>query len=70
MTTPPRQNRFETSRKAVLGVLFSFIGLALLGASEQQLEAVSFGEERPADPGHDEAAWAQNRRADLQYPGK
>jgi peptidoglycan-associated lipoprotein len=40
--------------------------LALLGASDQQIEAVSFGEERPADPGHDEAAWAKNRRAELK----
>ena len=38
--------------------------LVLLGASDNQLEAVSFGEERPADPGHDEAAWAQNRRVE------
>jgi peptidoglycan-associated lipoprotein len=40
--------------------------LELLGADPAQLEAVSFGEERPADPGHDEAAWAKNRRVDLK----
>lgn len=40
--------------------------LVLLGASDSQLEAVSFGEERPSDPGHDEAAWAQNRRVELK----
>ncbi|MEK8048694.1 peptidoglycan-associated lipoprotein Pal [Ideonella sp. DXS22W] len=40
--------------------------LALLGVPEAQLEAVSFGKERPADPGHDEAAWAKNRRAELK----
>ena len=40
--------------------------LALLGAKEAQLEATSFGKERPADPGHDEAAWAKNRRAELK----
>ena len=40
--------------------------LALLGASEAQVEAVSFGKERPAAEGHDEAAWAQNRRAELK----
>ncbi|HEY0855678.1 MAG TPA: peptidoglycan-associated lipoprotein Pal [Albitalea sp.] len=39
--------------------------LALLGANENQLEAVSFGEERPAVQGSDEAAWAKNRRAEL-----
>jgi peptidoglycan-associated lipoprotein len=40
--------------------------LVLLGVTEVQVEAVSFGEERPADPGHDEAAWAKNRRAELK----
>jgi len=40
--------------------------LAVLGAGESQVEAVSFGEERPADTGHDEAAWAKNRRAELK----
>jgi peptidoglycan-associated lipoprotein len=41
--------------------------LKLLGATDGQLEAVSYGEERPADAGHDEAAWAKNRRADIVY---
>jgi peptidoglycan-associated lipoprotein len=41
--------------------------LALLGASDNQLEAVSFGKERPAVQGSDEAAWAKNRRAELVY---
>ena len=40
--------------------------LTLLGAAENQLEAVSFGEERPAVQGSDEAAWAKNRRAELK----
>ena len=40
--------------------------LALLGASEAQIEAVSFGKERPMSEGHDEAAWAKNRRAELK----
>jgi peptidoglycan-associated lipoprotein len=39
--------------------------LTLLGASDSQLEAVSFGKERPVAQGNDEAAWAKNRRADL-----
>jgi peptidoglycan-associated lipoprotein len=34
-----------------------------LGAEAARLKTVSYGEERPFDPGHDEAAWAQNRRA-------
>lgn len=41
--------------------------LALLGAKESQMEAVSFGKERPAVQGSDEAAWAKNRRAELVY---
>jgi peptidoglycan-associated lipoprotein len=40
--------------------------LTLLGAADAQLEAVSFGEERPAMQGSDEAAWAKNRRAELK----
>jgi peptidoglycan-associated lipoprotein len=40
--------------------------LVLLGAADSQLEAVSFGKERPASDGHDEAAWAKNRRAELK----
>ena len=40
--------------------------LELLGAQPAQLEAVSFGEERPAAQGSDEAAWAKNRRAELK----
>ena len=39
--------------------------LALLGATQAQVEAVSFGKERPAAQGNDEAAWAKNRRAEL-----
>ncbi|MDR2153841.1 MAG: peptidoglycan-associated lipoprotein Pal [Burkholderiaceae bacterium] len=51
------QKRAEAVRRA----------LTLVGASDKQLEAVSFGEENPADPGHDEDAWAQNRRVELRY---
>ena len=40
--------------------------LNLLGASESQIEAVSYGKERPAADGHDEAAWAQNRRVEIK----
>jgi peptidoglycan-associated lipoprotein len=39
--------------------------LELLGANDNQLEAVSFGKERPAVQGSDESAWAKNRRAEL-----
>jgi peptidoglycan-associated lipoprotein len=41
--------------------------LTLLGATDSQVEAVSFGKERPAVPGSDEAAWAKNRRVELNY---
>jgi len=41
--------------------------LTLLGVQDSQVEAVSFGEEKPADPGHDEAAYTKNRRAEITY---
>lgn len=34
-----------------------------LGIAAERLTCISYGEERPLDPGHDEAAWAKNRRA-------
>jgi peptidoglycan-associated lipoprotein len=37
--------------------------LANLGISASRMRNKSFGEEQPADPGHDEAAWSRNRRA-------
>ncbi len=40
--------------------------LELLGANDKQLEAVSFGKERPAVAGTDDAARAKNRRAELR----
>ncbi len=39
--------------------------LANLGAKSGQVVAVSFGAEKPADPGHNEEAWKKNRRADV-----
>ncbi len=44
--------------------------LALLGVREDQIEAVSLGEEKPKDEGHNETAWAQNRRGDMLYSGE
>jgi peptidoglycan-associated lipoprotein len=41
--------------------------LVLMGAADSQLEAVSYGKERPAAQGSDEATWAKNRRAELNY---
>ncbi len=42
--------------------------LALLGVSPDQMEAVSFGKEKPAVAGNEEAAFAKNRRAEIRYP--
>lgn len=44
--------------------------LASHGIPASRTEAISNGEEHPADPGHDEAAWAKNRRAELAYDDK
>jgi peptidoglycan-associated lipoprotein len=41
--------------------------LALLGVSESQVEAVSFGKEKPAMTGATEEAFAKNRRAEINY---
>jgi peptidoglycan-associated lipoprotein len=51
------QKRAEAVRRA----------LGLLGVADAQVEAVSFGEEKPADPASNEAAYAKNRRAELNY---
>jgi peptidoglycan-associated lipoprotein len=41
--------------------------LNLMGVSDNQMEAVSFGKEKPKVEGDNEAAWAANRRADIVY---
>jgi len=51
------QKRAEAVRKA----------LAVLGVSDVQMEAVSFGEEKPRKEGETEEAYAENRRADVVY---
>lgn len=51
------QKRAEAVRRA----------LGLLGVPDAQMEAVSFGKEKPAVQGGDESAMAQNRRAELSY---
>jgi peptidoglycan-associated lipoprotein len=51
------QKRSEAVRKA----------LALSGVSDAQLEAVSFGKEKPAVAGATEAAMEKNRRAEISY---
>ena len=44
--------------------------MVLLGASEVQIETVSFGKEKPRREGHDEASWAENRRVDIVHAGE
>ena len=44
--------------------------MTVLGVSDGRIETVSYGEEKPVAQGHDEAAWAQNRRADIKYRGE
>ena len=51
------QRRAEAVRRA----------LGLLGVADSQVEAVSFGKEKPAMTGGDEASWAKNRRAEINY---
>ncbi len=58
-----REYNLALGQKRAEAVLRS---LALLGVADNQLEAVSFGKERPAVQGSDEAAWAKNRRAELK----
>lgn len=40
------------------------------GISGNRLSTLSYGEEQPADPGHNEAAWAKNRRAEFKIVQK
>ncbi|RFO96395.1 peptidoglycan-associated lipoprotein Pal [Rhodoferax lacus] len=44
--------------------------LKVFGVKDTQMEAVSFGKEKPKALGHDEQSRAQNRRVDLDYPNK
>ena len=41
--------------------------LEFQGALPSQIATVSYGEEKPVDPGHDEAAWSRNRRVEILY---
>jgi peptidoglycan-associated lipoprotein len=44
--------------------------MSVLGVSDGRVETTSYGEEKPVATGHDEQAWAQNRRADIKYAGE
>ncbi|MFO6421662.1 peptidoglycan-associated lipoprotein Pal [Hylemonella sp. W303a] len=41
--------------------------LVLLGVNSSQIETISFGKEKPAVRGSNEAAWSKNRRAEITY---
>lgn len=43
--------------------------LSLLGVAAEQIQVISFGEERPVALGHDDEAWRLNRRVELLYSG-
>jgi len=44
--------------------------VTVMGVQETIVESVSFGKEKPRNMGHDEAAWAENRRVDIIYAGE
>jgi peptidoglycan-associated lipoprotein len=44
--------------------------LVTLGIPAERLSVISYGKEKPADPGHDEAAWAKNRRDEFAVESK
>ena len=49
------QKRAEAAKRA----------LTVLGVKTDRIETISFGEDKPKDTGHSEAAWAENRRVDF-----
>ncbi|MRR33434.1 peptidoglycan-associated lipoprotein Pal [bacterium] len=49
----------EKRAKAALSYLLT------LGVNQASVSTISYGKEKPVDPGHDEAAWAKNRRVDF-----
>ncbi len=51
------QRRANNTKKALI----------LSGAQTDQIEAISYGEEKPMATGHDEESWAKNRRTDINY---
>jgi peptidoglycan-associated lipoprotein len=53
------ERRAESVKKYLVG----------LGADASRLRTISYGEERPASDGHDEAAWAKNRRVEMHPEG-
>lgn len=54
------QRRADAVRKAT----------SVLGVGSERMETISFGEDKPKSTGHDDAAWAQNRRVEIVYDVK
>ena len=44
--------------------------LRLQGVGDRQLQILSYGEEKPATSGHEEATWQRNRRVEITYQGR
>jgi len=44
--------------------------MTLMGVQDVVIETISYGKEKPKREGHDEAAWAENRRVDIVYFGE
>ena len=44
--------------------------MTLMGVQDVVIETISYGKEKPKNPGHDESAWAENRRDDILYAGE
>jgi peptidoglycan-associated lipoprotein len=59
-----REYNLALGQRRAEGVLQA---LSLLGVGQAQMEAVSFGEEKPVAEGHDEESWRQNRRTEILY---
>ena len=49
------ERRAEAARESLTG----------MGVSPDRIHTISYGKDKPADSGHDDAAWTQNRRADF-----
>ena len=57
----PEYNRALGERRA----LAIRENLIRLGLADDRIQTISYGEDKPADPGHDETAWAKNRRGEF-----
>jgi peptidoglycan-associated lipoprotein len=58
-----RDYNLALGERRALAVRAALIGL---GVASEKMDTISYGEEMPASMGHDEGAWAQNRRAEFR----